>query len=130
MKGRGLLDKGHYSAGLNRVALSFRNRNENKVRRRASATPQATREKPSNPVKLVDDAHRGVHHLPKWRTRFLGFSKIPENQAGFSDFSRNFQGFLGFFRDFQMFEIPENILITKMLQVLKYAKPMRLFLKR
>ena len=29
-----------------------------------------------------------------------------------------------------MFEIPENILITKMLQVLKYAEPMRLLLKR
>ena len=86
----------------------------------------------SNVLKQVSGAwqKRGVYHLPKWRTRFLGFSKIPENQAGFSDFSRNFQGFLGFFRDFQMFEIPENILITKMLQVLKYAEPMRLFLKR
>ena len=72
---------------------------------------------------------RGVS-LAKMAYEILGFSKIPENQAGFSDFSRNFQGFLGFFRDFQMFEIPENILITKMLQVLKYVEPMRLFLKR
>ena len=43
----GLLGKGRYSAGLNRVALSFRNRNESRVRRRASAAPQATRGKPS-----------------------------------------------------------------------------------
>ena len=47
MKGRGLLGKGRYSAELNRVALSFRNRNESKVRRRACAAPQATRGKPS-----------------------------------------------------------------------------------
>ena len=47
MKGRGLLGKGRYSAGLNRVSLSFRNRDESKVRRRASAAPQATRGKPS-----------------------------------------------------------------------------------
>ena len=42
-----LLGKGRYGAGLNRVSLSFRNRKEIKVRRRAGAAPQATRGKPS-----------------------------------------------------------------------------------
>ena len=42
-----LLGKGRYGAGLNRVSLSFRNRKEIKVRRRAGVAPQATRGKPS-----------------------------------------------------------------------------------
>ena len=42
-----LLGKGSYRAGLNRVSLSFRNRKEVKVRRRAGVAPQATRGKPS-----------------------------------------------------------------------------------
>ena len=65
MKGRGLLGKGRYSAGLNRVSLSFCNRNESKVRRRASAAPQATRGKPSN---NNNNNNNNITRIPNWKS--------------------------------------------------------------
>ena len=56
-----LLGKGRYGAGLNRVSLSFRNRKEIKVRRRAGAAPQATRGKPSFLILcVIQGASRGL----------------------------------------------------------------------
>ena len=56
-----LLGKGRYGAGLNRVSLSFRNRKEIKVRRRAGAAPQATRGKPS--LQIFSVAHYQAHQI-------------------------------------------------------------------
>ena len=50
---KGFLGKGRNRAGLNIASLSFHDRNESKIRRRASAAPQETRSKPSCRTEIV-----------------------------------------------------------------------------